>query len=206
VLRPPIAQERLERAPDGAVLLRLRRPWTDGTRAIRFEPSEFLEKLAAMVPKPRVNLLVYHGVFAPHAHGRKDAVRRAHEGAGPSAAPPTAGKATSDPAGTGAAALPAPQPDGGDPATPRPPPSPTGYVRPNHFTWASLLERTFAIDVLACPDCGGRLRLIATITDPAVIDKILTHLGLPTEPPAPLPAKLREWLPGIETAPDWITQ
>jgi hypothetical protein len=29
------------------VLLRLRRPWTDGTRAIRFESSEFLEKLAA---------------------------------------------------------------------------------------------------------------------------------------------------------------
>jgi hypothetical protein len=53
ILRPPIAQERLERAPDGAVLLRLRRPWTDGTRAIRFEPSEFLEKLAAMTPKPR---------------------------------------------------------------------------------------------------------------------------------------------------------
>jgi hypothetical protein len=48
VLRPPIAQERLERAPDGAVLMRLRRSWRDGTRVIRFEPSEFLEKLAAM--------------------------------------------------------------------------------------------------------------------------------------------------------------
>jgi len=44
------------------VLLRLRRPWSDGTRAIRFEPNEFLEKLAAMVPKPRINLLVYHGL------------------------------------------------------------------------------------------------------------------------------------------------
>jgi len=84
------------------------------------------------------------------------------------------------------------------------------------MTWASLLERTFAIDVLACPECGGRLRLIATITDtPArgfrragssVIDKILTHLGLPTEPPAPMPVRLGEWLPGIETPPDWITQ
>jgi hypothetical protein len=48
-----------------------------------------------------------------------------------------------------------------------------------------LLERTFAIDVLACPECDGRLRLIATISDtPArgfrragssVIDKILTQ-------------------------------
>jgi hypothetical protein len=34
-----------------------------------------------MIPKPRINLLVYHGVFAPHAHGRQEAVRRAHEGA-----------------------------------------------------------------------------------------------------------------------------
>ena len=62
VLRPPIAQEALELTPEGQVLLRLRRPWSDGTRAIRFEPSEFLEKLAAMIPKPRINLLVYHGL------------------------------------------------------------------------------------------------------------------------------------------------
>jgi hypothetical protein len=35
-----------------------------------------------------------------------------------------------------------------------------------HFAWADLLWRTFEIDVLACPDCGGRLRLLATIEDP----------------------------------------
>jgi hypothetical protein len=46
-------------------LLRLRRPWRDGTRAIRFEPSEFLEKLAVIIPRPRINLLIYHGAFAP---------------------------------------------------------------------------------------------------------------------------------------------
>ena len=44
------------------VLLRLRRPWSDGTRAIRFEPSEFLEKLAVIIPRPRINLLIYHGL------------------------------------------------------------------------------------------------------------------------------------------------
>jgi hypothetical protein len=43
-----------------------------------------------------------------------------------------------------------------------------------------------AIDVLACPDCGGRLRLIATINDHTVIKKILGHLGLPTAPPTPI--------------------
>jgi hypothetical protein len=73
------------------------------------------------------------------------------------------------------------------------------------MTWASLLERTFAIDILSCPECGGRLRLIATITDHAVITKILDHLGLPTEAPAPRPAQVPGWLPGIETPADWIT-
>jgi len=31
---------------------------------------------------------------------------------------------------------------------------------------------SFAIDVLACPRCGGRLRLIATLHDPAVIRRM----------------------------------
>jgi hypothetical protein len=211
VLRPPIAQERLERAPDGAVLLRLRRPWKDGTRAIRFEPTEFLEKLASLVPKPRINLLLYHGAFGPHAHGRKDAVGRAHEGTAPAAAPPAAGESDCEPLGrdpvvTAPAAVPAAEPVGGDPATPRPPPQTAGYVRPKYVTWASLLERAFAIDILACPDCGGRLRLISTITDSSVIEKILHHLGLPTETARPMPAKFAGWLPGVEPAADWITE
>ena len=74
VLRPPVAQGALELTVDGKVLLRLRRTWRDGTRAIRFEPSELIEKLAAMIPRPRANLLIYHGAFAPR--GRAAAVAR----------------------------------------------------------------------------------------------------------------------------------
>ena len=81
VLRPPIAQNALELDAAGSILLRLRRPWRDGTWAVRFAPTELLEKLAAMIPKPRINLLVYHGAFAPHACGRPEAVRRAQESA-----------------------------------------------------------------------------------------------------------------------------
>ena len=39
------------------------------------------------------------------------------------------------------------------------------------------MHRAFAIDVLVCPRCGGRLRLIATLHDPAIIRRILAHLG-----------------------------
>ena len=50
--------------------------------------------------------------------------------------------------------------------------------KPRYWTWAALMHRAFAIDALACPHCGGRLRLIATLHDPAVIRKLLAHLGI----------------------------
>ncbi|MBI3767665.1 MAG: transposase [Deltaproteobacteria bacterium] len=62
LLRPPLAQERLELFPDGRVGLTLAHPWADGTRALVFDPVEFLEKLAVLIPKPRINLVVYHGL------------------------------------------------------------------------------------------------------------------------------------------------
>ena len=55
--------------------------------------------------------------------------------------------------------------------------------------WAALMARTFGCDVLACPRCGGRLRLVALIEEAAVIGRVLRHLGLPTEVPAPRPAR-----------------
>jgi hypothetical protein len=45
------------------------------------------------------------------------------------------------------------------------------------------MRRVFALDVLACAGCGGRLRFLATIEDPPVVTKILAHLGLPTAGP-----------------------
>jgi len=78
---------------------------------------------------------------------------------------------------------------------------------PRAWTWAALMHRAFAIDVLACPNCGGRLRLIGTLHDPAVIRKILTHLGFApsgTEPrPRPTRARRRRALIGSARA--WRT-
>ena len=56
------------------------------------------------------------------------------------------------------------------------------------WTWAALMRRVFALDVLACPRCGGRLRVIATVQDPAVVRAILAHLGLATGSDSPSPA------------------
>ena len=49
--------------------------------------------------------------------------------------------------------------------------------------WARLLKRVFDIDLEHCPQCGGDLKIIAAIEEPAVIVRILTHLGLPAGAP-----------------------
>ncbi|WP_437896565.1 hypothetical protein [Sorangium sp. So ce124] len=59
---------------------------------------------------------------------------------------------------------------------------PPVYAR---IDWASLIRRVYWEDVLACP-CGGRRRLVADIGQRAqreAIVALLTHLGIPTEPP-----------------------
>ncbi len=53
----------------------------------------------------------------------------------------------------------------------------------SRYSWTDLLRRVFGIDVLRCPACGSRRRLIALITDPGVVRRILRHLELPSEPP-----------------------
>jgi hypothetical protein len=70
LLRPPAAQERLRRMGDDRILLTLKTAWADGTRHLIFAPMELLEKLAALTPRPRINLILYHGVLAPDARWR----------------------------------------------------------------------------------------------------------------------------------------
>ena len=57
------------------------------------------------------------------------------------------------------------------------------------YLWADLMRRTFGIDLLACPGCGERLRLLALIEHPPIVERILRHLGLPTDRPEPRPAR-----------------
>ncbi|MDP2323656.1 MAG: IS91 family transposase, partial [Gammaproteobacteria bacterium] len=51
------------------------------------------------------------------------------------------------------------------------------------------LKRVFDLDLEHCPQCGGAFRIIAAIEEPAVIVKILTHLGLPARAPPRAPAR-----------------
>ena len=65
--RPPIARQRLTLTPDGRLYYAFRRPWSNGTEGIYFEGTEFIERLAALIPPPYKNIVRYHGVFAPRS-------------------------------------------------------------------------------------------------------------------------------------------
>jgi hypothetical protein len=143
-------------AADGRILVALKSVWRDGTSHLVFDPIEFLEKLAAITPRPAVNLLVYHGVLAPRARWRSPVVRYGR-----------------------------PAPDATAPAADA---SPRTASIPGAWTWPALMRRVFDLDVLACPRCGGRLRVIATVQDPAVVRTLLAHVGRALSPEAPGPA------------------
>jgi Putative transposase len=71
--RPPLANDRLERLPDGRYLLTLKT--RDGTTHLRYDPIELMERLAAQSPKPRINLVLDAGGLAPNAKLRPEVVR-----------------------------------------------------------------------------------------------------------------------------------
>ena len=73
-LRPPIAADRLRLTPEGQVLLERKRPWPDGTTHLAFDPTELLERLAAITPRPRINLVLYYGVLGARSAWRAQVV------------------------------------------------------------------------------------------------------------------------------------
>jgi hypothetical protein len=74
LLRPPVSEKRLSRRNNGDVILRLKSEWSDGTFAMEFTPHEFIEKLIAIIPQPRIHGVRFHGILAPSAEDRKKVV------------------------------------------------------------------------------------------------------------------------------------
>jgi hypothetical protein len=145
ISRPAISEKRLSLTPNGNVRYQLKTPYRDGTTHVIFEPLDFIARLAALVPKPRVNLSRFHGVFAPNSQYR-------------------------------ARVTPAKRGRGGRHARAADPEEPTPGERRAAMTWAQRLKRVFGIDIETCLACGGAVRIIASIEDPGVIEKILAHL------------------------------
>jgi hypothetical protein len=56
------------------------------------------------------------------------------------------------------------------------------YAASSRVDWAVLLQRTYGFDAMRCPKCAARLRVMATLIEPAIVKKILSHLGVRTDP------------------------
>jgi hypothetical protein len=161
ITRPALSDERVQLNAAGQVELKLKTPWRDGTTHLVMSPLEFMQRLAALVPRPRLHLIRFHGVLAPNAKLRAMVV--------PQGGPAQPEQATQAAAATECEAEPV-------------------QGRPGRISWARLLKRVFDIDMQHCPNCGGELKIIAAILERPVIEKILTHLGLDPQPPPRAPA------------------
>jgi hypothetical protein len=158
------AQERVTSGPEGLVRIALKRAFSDGTVAVDLDPLSLLSRLVAAVPAPRFHTVRYAGVLGSASKLRARIVpsraRQAVASEGPPEAPP---EDPSDAAGS-----------------PR---------RPRYRPWAELLKRTFGFDVLCCPTCGARMRLLAMVTEPKSITRYLRTLGEPEGAPARSPPR-----------------
>ncbi|RMH18936.1 MAG: hypothetical protein D6701_05575 [Gemmatimonadetes bacterium] len=154
--RGPLATSRLTQAADGRYAYSMRRPLPDGRTTLVLTGHELMGRLAALIPPPRVNMVRYHGVFAPKAKLRPFVVPEA-----------PASEQGSEVEGPPIAVLKRPRSHG-------------SY----RLDWAALLQRVFDVDVLVCGKCGGRSKVIAVIKDGLTARKILDHLGLGDAQPA----------------------
>jgi hypothetical protein len=151
IARPPIAERRLSLTPEGNIRYELKTPYRNGTTHMVFEPLDFISKLAALIPAPRVNLTRFHGVFAPNSQYRAAIINQVSNNKSAEKSERTKGE------------------------------------KRGAMTWAVRLKRVFNIDMNICEACGGAVKVIACVDDPAIINKILTHLQTSQSNQAMLP-------------------
>ena len=70
ISRPSLSEERLLVNNQGQVIYKLKTPYQNGTTHIVLSPLDFLSRLSSLIPRPRVHLTRFHGVFAPHFKSR----------------------------------------------------------------------------------------------------------------------------------------
>ncbi|MBK7583135.1 MAG: transposase [Myxococcales bacterium] len=171
ILRPPIANERVQLLGDDLVRLVLKRPFSDGTFALDLDPLALLVRLATTVPPPGFHTVRYAGVLA--AASKWESPSRS-----PSAVAGTLGACRRRPELHDE--LRDLQPEGEGQA---------GHPSFGISPLAELLMRAFKIDVERCDNCGGRMKLRHLVMATASIERYLAWLGEPSDPPRLAPAR-----------------
>jgi hypothetical protein len=163
--RPIFAGERLAwLEPDQRLTYQLPKPRPDGRTALQLTPLEFLDHLAALVPPPRKHRP--RCVLAPNSPLRP-------------AVTAYAGLSMDTPADQPASPVPPVSLDAATTETP--------IASPARYLWAVLIARIDEILPLICR--GNEMRLIACVTEPEPVQRILLHIGEPATPPPISPAR-----------------
>ena len=131
-----LANERVQTNAAGQVVLKLKTPRRDGTTHRVTPLLEFMQRLAALVPRPRLHPIRLHGVLAPSSTSsatlRAQAVPQEPEAPAQRAAPAECEVNCA-------------------------------HHRPARLSWTKLLKRVFDLDPEHCPHCGNELRIITAI-------------------------------------------
>ena len=146
-----MSRARVRLRDDGQIEVKLKTAWHDGTTHLLMSPMDFISRLVSLVPAPKLNVIRYHGVFAPASPLRKSII------------PQEAEDDSRDILGDSV---------GGCGHEGR------AEKGPSKYHWASLMKRVFDVDVLECPKCKSRMQQIAFITDRNSIRDFLEHVGL----------------------------
>jgi hypothetical protein len=136
VMRPAFADDHLRWDGGSRVSFELKILWRDGTTHLEMTPVDFLERLAALMPRPRLHLVRFHGILAPNAKLRDLVVAKV-----PAAARCEPGCHDRAAAGAGAARMEA-------------------TAAPPGLRWPDLPRRVCDIDRRRCPNCGRLRELI----------------------------------------------
>ena len=159
--RPPFALERLEATGADRVVYHLPKPGPDGRSDLTLTPLELIDRLAALIPPPRLHRHRYHGVLAPNAPLRAAVTALARASAATPEQPAVA------------------EPVGGE----------EHRRSPARYLWALLIARIYEVFPLVCPHCGTEMRIIAFVTETASVTRILEYIGEPAKPPRLAPAR-----------------
>ena len=162
--RAPVALGKVHPQRDGRVKLLTPRDPKTGRDHRYFDPLDWVHAVTTQIPDPRQHMVRYYGAYANRARRLyRPQAKDAAARAGP------------------ASGAPRPEEDEQE-----------AWIRQRRRSWARLIARIYEVDPLTCPRCGHELKIVAAITDPRVIDRILEHrrrVGLrspfgPRAPPA----------------------
>jgi len=163
IARGPLSNDRLQIDPGGNVQLQLKTKYSDGTTHLLFTPSEFIEKLTALIPPPKSHLVRWAGVFAPNSKYRKEITLK------PEIKKGFQFKGDDEKNGL----------------------KNYSCVSAEPAREKKMLAQVFKIDLTKCESCGGDMVAVGSVKDREQIRRYLSHIGLDPDPPPMAPQ--RSW-------------